>query len=117
MLGSLLNRRMSPAAGFPAVLAGLLLSGVAQAATPSTPEGRAAAVGKPTALVIQPAAVTLTGPRAVQQLVITGKYADGTVRDLTAFAAWRVEQPGLVEISDGFLTPVKNGTSALVVEV
>src|SRR5258708_36894838 len=86
------------------------------AALPTKAGDRAALVGKPAALVVQPAAITLTGPRATQQLVVTGKYADGTVRDLTPFAALRVQQADIAALADGFLTPRKNGATALVVE-
>jgi hypothetical protein len=77
----------------------------------------AAVVGKPASLMVQPAAMTLAGPRANQQLVLTGKYADGTVRDLTPFATIRAEQPNLVTVEDAFVRPVKNGATALIIEV
>jgi hypothetical protein len=86
------------------------------AGPPATPDGRAAVVGKPIALQVQPAAITLKGPRSVQQIVVTGKYADGTVRDLTPFANVTVEQAGIVESSDGYFRPLKNGATNLVVE-
>lgn len=85
------------------------------AAMPSRPDERAALIGKPVAVMVQPATITLSGPRAVQQLVVTGKYADGTVRDLTPFAGLRVEGD-VAAMADGFLTPRKNGTAAVVIE-
>src|SRR5258708_28046929 len=42
-------------------------------------------------LQVQPDKVTLTGPRATAQLVVTGVYADGTVRDLTHLADLKIE--------------------------
>src|SRR5262245_37786102 len=85
------------------------------AAMPSRPDERAALVGKPVAVMVQPAAVTLSGPRAVQQIVVTGKYADGTGRDLTLFASWRIEGD-VAAMTDGFITPRKNGAAAVVID-
>src|ERR1051326_1035903 len=62
-------------------IAGLVPT-TARAGLPASSAGRAEAVGKPTALVVQPPAGTLSGPRAVPPLVAPGQYADGTVRDL-----------------------------------
>ena len=65
----------------------LLLAGIcpASAAVPADSAARNQVVGQPVALLVQPAAVTLAGPRAMQQLVVSGRYADGTLRDLTPF--------------------------------
>jgi len=100
----------------PAVCVALLSSGISIAAVPTLPEERAAQVGKPSALVVQPPSVTLTGPRAAQQLVVSGKYADGTVRDLTAFATYRIEAADVAELSDAFLKAKKNGTTGLIID-
>ncbi len=86
------------------------------AAPPSGTEARANQIGQPAALVIQPATIVLNGPRANQQLVVTGKYADGTVRDLTPFATLRIEQTNVASLTDGFASPVANGSTFLVVE-
>ena len=64
----------------------VVLAKPASGAVPTDPAAKAKVVGQPAALQVQPAVIQLNGPRAQQQLVITGKYADGTVRDLTAFA-------------------------------
>jgi hypothetical protein len=104
----------------PLVLASfaLLLSATsALASVPSDSEQRAAAIGKPTALFVQPAAVTLNSPRSMQQIVVTGRYSDGSVRDLTAFCEMTPEQADVASVGElGFLTPRKNGTTALVVK-
>ena len=55
-------------------------------------------VGSPTALAVHPESVTLAGPRSAQQVVVTGRYADGTERDLTPFAEWQAEAPDVVEV-------------------
>src|SRR5206468_3941059 len=57
------------------------------------------------------------GPRARQQLTVTGRYADGSVRDLTAFCELSCEAPDLVAIErGGYLAPRKNGSAALQVK-
>ena len=68
-------------------------------------------------MVVQPTQVNLTGPRDRQQLVVTAKYADGTVRDLTPACDFSCEAKDLVAIeSSGFVAPKKSGTSSLVVK-
>src|SRR5262249_33770525 len=69
---------------------------------------------QPVSLEIQPAEIVLAGRRAVQQIVVTGKYADGSARDLTHVAEIKAE--GDVAFLDGdlFLTPKKDGTAHLI---
>lgn len=55
------------------------------AAVPADPDKQAAIIGQPTALLVQPETITLAGPRVRQQIIVTGRYADGSVRDLTPF--------------------------------
>src|SRR6476469_4730867 len=86
-----------------ALAACVIIHSSSRAAIPSDPAEVAKIVGQPTALEAAPASVSLTGPRGLQQLLVSGRYADGTVRDLTSFATWKVEQPDLVEINDAFV--------------
>jgi Protein of unknown function (DUF1553)/Protein of unknown function (DUF1549) len=96
-----------------AIVAGLTTL-PASAAVPSNPKEREGVIGQPASLEVRPAAVALDGPRAVQQLVVTGKYADGTVRDLTSFVA--ISAPGeLVDVTGGFVRGKRNGSAQLVV--
>src|SRR5262249_49141427 len=74
-------------------------------------------VGQPTALAVQPEAITLAGPRALQQVVVTGKYADGTLRDLTPFCELTPESADVAAMKDGLLMPKKNGTTSLLVKL
>src|SRR5207302_364762 len=46
-------------------------------------ENKSPQIGHPTRLEVFPPAVKLAGPRSRMQLVVTGHYADGSVRDLT----------------------------------
>jgi hypothetical protein len=89
----------------------------ARASLPTDPEEKAKLIGEPAALLAQPETLVLNGPRARQQLVVSGRYANGTVRDLTPFCDLAVETPGVVEIGPGgFLVPRQDGVTALVVK-
>src|SRR5438132_12515932 len=97
MLASPQRRSVLRPAGLALALGTLfLVSGSAPADVPA--QDRAKIVGLPTSLLVQPSAVTLTGPRSLQQLVVTGKYADGSVRALTPFAFVSFEQHCLVTL-------------------
>ena len=53
----------------------------------------------------------------MQQLVVTGKYADGSVRDLTACCTLTAEVADVVRIGEnGFLQPIKEGATTLIVK-
>ncbi|HTU93700.1 MAG TPA: hypothetical protein VMF69_26710, partial [Gemmataceae bacterium] len=74
------------------VLAGLSLflsAAWTSAASPEAAErshadrGNEDVVGQPMSLQVQPESIALRGRHAHQQLVVTGHYADGLVRDLT----------------------------------
>ncbi|HEV3496227.1 MAG TPA: DUF1549 domain-containing protein, partial [Actinomycetes bacterium] len=86
----------------------------APAAVPTDPRDQEKVVGQPAALEVRPATVTLDGPRATQQLVVTGKYADGTVRDLTAFATF-APAADLIDATGGFVRGRRNGNTQLTV--
>jgi hypothetical protein len=88
----------------------------AGAAVPTDAAAKAKVIGQPAALQVQPATILLNGPRAQQQLVITGKYADGAVRDLTAFAEYAVEGDAVVVNDEQVVLPKKNGTANVVVK-
>jgi len=78
---------------------------------------KAACIGSPVALVVRPETIRLAGPRAMRQVLVTGRYADGSERDLTSFCDFRAENPALVRIGrGGFLQPQAAGETALVVE-
>ena len=87
------------------------------AGLPADPKEREKAVGQPTAVEVRPASVTLDCPRAVQQMIVTGKYADGTIRDLTPFASFTSETPDLLETTGGFLRGKRNGNTQLAIQV
>jgi hypothetical protein len=102
-----------------AVPAGLLLVFTlpAGAAVPTEPPKRAATVGRPVALLVQPETITLTGPRARQQVIVTGRYPDGSLRDLTALCELTWDAKGLIDVEEGgYLVPRKNGVATLAVQ-
>ncbi|HVK12849.1 MAG TPA: DUF1553 domain-containing protein [Gemmataceae bacterium] len=101
----------------PAVVLFACTSISAQAGLPSDPAERAKIVGKPTTLEVRPGAVALDGPRATQQLTVTGTYADGTLRDLTPFAAFATADASVVDAADGYLTGRKSGATSILVRV
>ncbi len=87
------------------------------AAIPSDAKERAKVIGHPSAIEVRPDSVHLDGPRAMQQLVVTGKYADGTVRDLTPFATFAPDAANIVDANAGFLRAKRNGKTQLSIQV
>jgi hypothetical protein len=90
---------------------------LAWASIPVDAAAKAQIVGHPAAVVVQPKAITLSGPRAMQQIIVTGIYPDGQLRDLTVFCEISADSPGIVSIqSEGMITPEKEGETALRVQ-
>ena len=94
----------------------LLLAAVFPA-TAAPPEAtKAALVGQPVSLMVRPETIRLSGPGATQQLVVTGRYRDGSERDLTAFCSVSAEAAGVVSLGrGGFLQARKDGRTTLIV--
>lgn len=96
----------------------IALPALCPAAVPSDERDRAGIAGNPSELVVATPEVTLTGPRAAHQLVVTGKYSNGQLRDLTPFATATVEPGGVVEVQEGlFLRPRKDGSVSVTLTV
>ena len=86
-------------------------------AIPNDAAAKAQVVGKPTAVVVQPQTITLSGPRAMQQMIVTGIYPDGQMRDLTLFSEVSAESAGIVSIHpEGMISPEKEGETVLRVQ-
>ena|GEM_PF-4969485 len=110
--GSSSTPAAKPAAGFssPAspALAGPAIEGVAspkpiQAEAPTVPS-------RAPVLTISPEAATITADDPGVQLLLRRQSADGTVRDLTGLAGWRVDPPGSAAIeAGGYLRPLAAG--------
>ena len=102
------------------VLAGvawiLMVTSLVAAGAPEKQVEKAAFIGQPVSLVVHPETIRLWGPRAMQQVLVTGLYSDGSVRDLTRFCDLQTETPGVVKIGrGGLLQPLRDGQTALVV--
>lgn len=60
---------------------------------------------------------TLSGRDSAQQLVVTGQYSSGQVRDHSRTAKYTATPPGIVEVDDtGYVTPIKEGTATIQVD-
>lgn len=100
------------------VLVGFLsVSLTLSAANPNQSKDRANLIGQPKSIDVLPAAIKLNGPRSMQQVIVTGKYADGTVRDLTPFAELKPSNPAMVSISEGMVRGIANGAGTLQINV
>ena len=94
----------------------LLLAGLAAGSTPAALGAAAAAelVGTPDSVQIGPEKPLLKGRRANAQLVATGTYADGYVRDLTRALEWTSANPDVAVVSAaGLVTPKGDGEAVL----
>jgi hypothetical protein len=86
-------------------------------AGPIGADEKAAVIGQPDSLVVAPESIRLSGPRAVQQVLVTGRYADGGERDLTAFCTLSAEAAGIIRVRPGgFLEALKDGRTTLIVQ-
>ena len=66
---------------------------------------------------LQPETVTLSGPRAHQQLIATAVMESGHPRDVTAEVACESSDPNVVAIENAVLKPVANGTAVVTVRM
>ena len=69
---------------------------------------------EPVSLKTVPAAVVLNGAGATQQFLAVASYPDGSERDVTAEAEWRIGKPELAKIAaPGRLTAAADGETVL----
>jgi Protein of unknown function (DUF1553)/Protein of unknown function (DUF1549) len=68
-------------------------------------------------LQVFPPSVRLSGPEAVQRLVVLAVTPDGKTADRSADARLESLRPDLVTIKDGLLRPVADGTAEVAVRV
>jgi hypothetical protein len=72
-------------------------------------------IGTPTKLTIGPEFPPLVGRRATRQLIVTARYADGSVRDLTRSLSWTSLDPAVASVSArGQVVPRGDGTATIV---
>lgn len=86
------------------------------AAPPAEPDEIARIIGAPVKVSVEPKTVTLAGPRSMHQLLVTGEYADGSLRDLTALCDYRIDNDALIAVQPhGFVVPRQDGKGTLSV--
>lgn len=77
--------------------------------------GGQALIGTPTSVAIGPESPPLRGRHSTRQMIATGRYADGSVRDLTRLLFWTSLDPAVATVSDrGQVFPRGNGTATIV---
>lgn len=73
--------------------------------------------GELRSLTVLPDKVALRGAGQVQQLVVTGHFANGGVRDLTSHVGFRAAAPSVVKVErGGLLVALKNGVTQVSAE-
>jgi hypothetical protein len=69
-------------------------------------------------LRLDPPQITLARPLASQRLVVTGRYSDGSERDLTSQAHFRLPKPNIARLeAKNTLVAVHDGTADLIAQV
>ncbi len=74
-------------------------------------------VGTPAQLEVYPVAAKLDGALAYAQLVVTGRYADGGMQDLTRVAGLVSSNEQVARVENGRVIPVANGQAEIVAQV
>ncbi|HCP14099.1 MAG TPA: hypothetical protein DIT89_17325, partial [Planctomycetaceae bacterium] len=67
-------------------------------------------------LAVFPADVQLSGPRGVQQLLVTANAADADVHDLTASAQYTSQDPAVATVKDGVIHAAGNGSTVVRIQ-
>jgi hypothetical protein len=94
----------------------MLLARGAEGSVPADAETRAKVIGQPKALTVEPSIIVLDGPRAVLQPVITGRYSDDSLRDLTHFCEITIEDRAVAGLDNSrLLLPLRDGSTTLIV--
>jgi hypothetical protein len=102
----------TPLRTLPLTLAACLLAVPSVAASAPPPSAHAGL----RALVVHPAALDLSGPRAVGRLGVLGEFADGRRRDLSRTATFTSRAPRVAAVEPGgVVRPVGNGATVVSV--
>ena len=84
------------------------------AGAPEKPQDKQILIGHPVSLAVSPDSIRLSGPRGMRQVLVTGRYADGSVRDLTSACSYQIVNPEVANLSGrGFLQARKSGETKL----
>ena len=88
------------------------------ASLPVDATSRRAVVGQPVSLQVHPRSIVLSGSRATCQILVSGRYADGSLRDLTEFCRWDAGEGSMVEVDEtGLAEGRRDGATTLAVHV
>jgi len=75
---------------------------------------RGASLATLTKIEILPAAITMTGPRAGQRLLVEGTFADGHQEELTSRALVAIADARVAKVDkDNFILPLSNGNATI----
>lgn len=74
-------------------------------------------VGTPTEIVVEPAKFDLIGTRSFQHLIVTGKYANGEVRDLTSVAVFTSSADPIAKVEHAVVKPAADGSVVITATV
>lgn len=95
-----------------------LNSGSSRASSPSDPKDEALIIGAPVELIVEPETIELSGRRARQQILVTGRYSDRSLRDLTRVCELRAADPEILKItSQGAVSALSDGTTHVEIQV
>jgi hypothetical protein len=95
----------------------ILLTVTATATAAESPEASAATIGAPTAITLEPGAITLVGSRSRQQVLVTGRYGSQELRDLTGLVPVGSSNPAVARVERATVLPVANGDCHIVAVV
>lgn len=74
-------------------------------------------IGRPVKIKLDPEQILLLGPRSRQQILVTGVYDDGQLRDLTGLVPLASTNPQVARLEGKIVMPVGNGECQIVAVV
>lgn len=74
-------------------------------------------VGTPQQITLEPNSFTLRGPRAKQQLIVTGSYSENALRDLTPAVQYTSSNEAVAKVVDAIVIPTGNGECTITATV
>jgi hypothetical protein len=77
----------------------------------------AVVVGDPTGITMVPETISLNGSRSRQQVLITGQYASGELRDLTPASELVSSDVKVARVENGVIYPVGDGVAQIIAVV
>ena len=94
-----------------------LFSAGTLAGIPQKSDLRKQIIGNPVVVEITPTNAILDGPRATRQILVTGHYSDGKMRDLTPICEWHSDQTDRLTVTaGGLVSSLQDGTAEIHVK-